>query len=58
MASGLKKSNDEVIDQKISEEVLIDIPKPKDTNDKKIVSELNKKETVSTPGHTRRDFRN
>ena len=61
MANVLKKSKDEVIDtpeQVISEEVLAEIAKSKIKKDSYVAPELKEKDIVTTPGHTRRDFRN
>lgn len=60
MANGLKKSKDDIIqeDLQISEEVLAEIPKAKGQKDAYAIPELKKKDIVTTPGHTRRDFRN
>ena len=60
MANGLKKSKDDIIqeDLKISEEVLSEIPKAKASKDAYAIPELKKKDIVTAPGHTRRDFRN
>ena len=61
MANGLKKSTDEVIDapkENISEEVLAEVAKAKTKKDAFAAPQLKEKDTVTTPGHTRRDFRN
>ena len=60
MANGLKKSKDEIIQDnvQVSEEVLAEIPKAKGPKDAYVIPELKKKDIVTIPGHTRRDFRN
>lgn len=60
MANGLKKSKDDIIqdDVQISEEVSAEIPKAKGSKDAYAIPDLKKKDIVTVPGHTRRDFRN
>jgi hypothetical protein len=60
MANGLKKSKDDIIqdDLQISEEVAPEVTKAKAPKDAYAIPELKKKDIVTVPGHTRRDFRN
>jgi hypothetical protein len=60
MANGLKKSKDDIIedDVQISEEAFVETPKAKASKDAFAIPQLKEKETVTAPGHTRRDFRN
>jgi hypothetical protein len=61
MANGLKKSTDEAIntpEENISEEVLAEVVKAKSKKDAFATPKLKEEDTVTTPGHTRRDFRN
>jgi hypothetical protein len=60
MANGLKKSKDDIIqdDVQISEEVAAEVTKAKAPKDTYAIPELKKKDIVTVPGHTRRDFRN
>lgn len=60
MANGLKKSKDDIIQDnvQISEEAIAEASKAKASKDAYAIPELKKKDIVTTPGHTRRDFRN
>lgn len=51
---------DEVIqpDVQVSEEIIAEVKKAVSPKDAYAIPELKKKDIVSTPGHTRRDFRN
>jgi hypothetical protein len=56
MASGLKKSKDEIID--VSEEVLVEVAKAKEVKDVYVKPELKQKDVVDhDPGNKNRDFR-
>jgi hypothetical protein len=60
MANGLKKSKDDIIqdDVQISEEAIAEASKAKASKDAYAIPDLKKKDIVTVPGHTRRDFRN